>query len=201
MSDPTLSIVIPTISGREEWLERTLRAYADLTTESTEILVELDHPACGPAWQSGGERARGRYIFMAADDLEPKAAGWEQVAMAVCDDDALPAPVIYNTDGSLQSCGGSWGLLEPDGAATDFTRAPFMSREQWELVEPMLPVHYFTDNWVSWRALRHRILTRVVYGFDLVHHLAPEGRNESRMADDMNVFARARHGEDVWAAS
>lgn len=196
---PALSIVIPTIKGREAWLERTLDAFQRLTESTYEVLVEYDHPGCGPAWQAGGDASLGNYIFTAADDLEPASVGWEQVAMRVCDAGALPAPRIYNSDGTVQSCGGSWGELEPDGRATEFTRAPFMSRAQWMTVQPMLPCHYFTDNWVSWRGQQHGIPTRVAWGFDLIHHLAQEGRNESRMGADMNVFARARQGEDVWA--
>jgi hypothetical protein len=198
---PLLSIVMPTIRGREEWLERTCKAYYALTTTPFEILVEENHPGCGPAWQAGGERAVGDYIFMAADDLEPKARYWETAAIEACKRGELPAPRIYHSDGRLQSCGESWEMLEPDGDETAFTRAPFMSRAQWDVAQPMLPVMYFTDNWVSWRCWQKHIPTVVTYGFDLIHHLAQEGRNEDRMAADGVIFHLATEGEDVWHES
>lgn len=199
MSAPTLSIVLPTIRGREHWLERTAASYARLTDVDYELLVEHDHPGCGPAWQAGGERARGRYLFMAADDLEPACHGWERAAMAACDRGVLPAPRIYHSDGSLQSCGESWERSELDGQATGFTRAPFMSREQWDAIEPMLDAHYFTDNWVSWRGRQEGYPTVVTYGFDLTHHLAVEGRDDGRLAADHDVFVAAKAGWRVAA--
>jgi hypothetical protein len=198
---PLLSIVMPTIDGREEWLEKTCKAYYALTNTLFEILVEENHPGCGPAWQAGGERAQGDFIFMAADDLEPQHLGWEQAAMDSCKMGRLPAPRIYHTDGRLQSCGESWEMLEPDGEETAFTRAPLMSREQWEIAQPMLPVMYGTDNWVSWKCWQKEIPTVVTYGFDLIHHLAPEGRDEGRMGADLEVLRRATEGEDVWHES
>jgi hypothetical protein len=192
---------MPTIAGREEWLERTVKAYYAKTITPFEILEEYDHPGCGPAWQAGGGRAVGRYIFTAADDLEPKVKGWETAAMAVCDAGKLPAPIIYYPDGRIQSCGEHWEMLDDDGEETMYTRAPMMSRAQWEIVQPMLPCHYFTDNWVSWRGWNAEIPTVITYGFELIHHLAPEGRDESRMATDGDIFGRATQGEDVWNVS
>lgn len=192
-----LSIVMPTIRGREQWLARTVAAYEQLTTVEHEILVEHDHPGCGPAWQAGGERAQGDYLFMAADDLEPME-GWDVAAIEACDRGVLPAPLIYHSDGRLQSCGESWEMLEPDGEETMFTRAPFMSRAQMEIAMPFLPVQYGTDNHVSWKCWQAGIPTVVTYGFRLIHHLAAEGRDEGRMAADMEVFAKATQGEDVW---
>ncbi len=196
---PRLSIVIPTIGGREQWLRRTVHAYEALTATPFELIVLHDYPACGPAWQAGGEQAAGDYVFMAADDLEPME-GWDAAAIAACERGVLPAPVIYYPDGRVQSCGEWWETLDDDGAETRFTRAPFMSRAQWEIAQPMLPVHYATDNWVSWRCWQAGVPTAVTYGFRLVHHLAPEGRDEGRMAADMAVFEAATRGEDVWHA-
>lgn len=201
MGAPTLTIVMPTITGREHWLEKALLAFTSLTSVDHEILVEVDHPGCGLAWQAGGERAQGSYIYMAADDVEPME-GWDTAAIEACDRGVLPAPRIYHTDGRLQSCGGSWETLERDGAETRYTRAPFMSREQWEVAQPMLPCHYYTDDWVSWRCRKMGIPSVVTYGYRLIHHLAPEGRNEApRMQTDLDIFRRATEGENVWLES
>ena len=48
-------------------------------------------------------------------------------AIEACDRGTLPAPIIYHSNGTVQSCGTSWEMLEPDGCKTNFTRAPFMS--------------------------------------------------------------------------
>jgi len=195
-----ISIVMPTIAGREMWLEKALAAIAAHTTIPYELIVRTGFPTCGLAWQSGGEAAKGDHIWMAADDVEVME-GWDVAATQACDRGVLPAPIIYNADMGVQSCGGTWGELEPDGQVTGFTRAPFMSRAQWEIAQPMLPCHYYTDNWISFKCAQAGIPTVVVYGYRMVHHLATEGRIEGRMGADGNVYERATNGEDVWHAS
>ncbi len=199
-STPTLTIVMPTISGREAWLERATESFAANTHVPVEFIVLTDMPTCGLAWQAGGEQAVGDYIYMAADDVEAMP-GWDVAAIEACDRGVLPAPIVYNPDMGVQSCGERWGDMMPDGAKTQFTRAPFMSRAQWEIAQPMLPVHYYTDNWVSWKCWQAGIPTVVTHGFRLIHHLAKEGRNESRMGSDGCVYMAAVAGEDVWHAS
>lgn len=196
-----LSIVIPTIPERERRLARTLKEIARHATLPYEVLVERGHRSCGPGWQAGGKRSRGDYLFFCADDLYPAADGWEVAAGTLCDRNLLPAPLIRSPDGAVESCGGSWQAVEPDGAATSFTRAPFVSRDQWEQLEPMLPCHYFTDTWVSERGRWQGMTTVVCHAFQLVHELAPEGRDDGRLADDAALFERAKQGEDVWLAS
>jgi len=198
----TVTVVMPTITGREHWLERALRSLDNHTEAEFEVLTYVDRPACGIVWQEGGEAAAGDYIWMGADDVEV-LPGWDTAAISRCDEGALPAPCVYHPDGRLQSCGASWELLEPDGEETEFTRGPFMSRAQWDVIQPMLPTHYWTDNWVSWRGWQASpvIPTVVTWGFRFVHHLAGEGRNEGRMAEEGAVFEAATRGEDVWHAS
>jgi hypothetical protein len=175
-----ISVVVPTIAGREHWLERCLAAYRRHGGE-LEIIVVRDAPACGVAWQEGAEQARGEYVHFSADDLEP-FAGWWQAAVATVDAGFVPAPRILNADGTLQSCG-EWAVLQDDGAQTDMTRIPFLSRAQWDLVAPMIPLHYYTDNWVSHRARSHGVETRVVHAYAFVHHFAPEGRGAGMGSD------------------
>jgi hypothetical protein len=177
-----LSVIVPTITGREHHLDRCKVAYAAHTT-GYELIVVKDEPTCGIAWQAGANLAVGDYLHLSADDLEPKA-GWWQAAVETCDRGSLPAPLVYAADGSVQSCGGSWQQLEPDGAETAFTRVPFMSRDQWAKVGPMIPTHYFTDNWVSFRGAKAGIKTVVNHAYAFTHHHVLEGRNEGRMRAD-----------------
>ena len=196
-------MVVPTIAGREHWVERTTAKFEEFTAKPFELLVLEDKElrGCGPVWQEGADLAKGDYVFMAADDLEPRALGWDEAAIAACDRGVLPAPLIFYPDGRLQSCGEHWEMLDGDGEETSFTRAPFVSRAQLAKVGRQLPTHYATDNWVSWKCWQAGIPTVVTYGFDLIHHLAPEGRNEGRMQADWQTFERATRGEDVWQES
>lgn len=167
-----ISIVVPTIDGREDYLERCLTAYAAHGGE-LEFVVVRNEKTCGRGWQRGAERAHGDYIHLTCDDIEP-CAGWWEGAVRTIERGFVPAPRVLNTDGSLQTCGDV--DESPDGARTDFTRLPFVSRAQWEVVQPMIPLHYFTDNWVSDRCRAAGIETVVARDYLVLHHLAQEGR-------------------------
>ena len=82
-----------------------------------------------------------------------------------------------------------------DGAVPEFTRVPFVSREQWEklapLVRPFLETaHYYTDNIFSWAGRKLGMETTVCRSFELTHHLALVGRVETRAAADQQRFLR-----------
>lgn len=184
-----ISIVVPTIPGREDWLERCVASYErTLGGAPHELIVEVGHATCGLAWQAGIGRARGEYVHLTADDLEAHD-GWVSAAINAADSGVLVAGPVYNADGSLQSCGGGVHML-PTGAVTEFTRVPFMSREQTEKIGPMFSGHYFTDNYVSHRGRIVGYPTVVSEGYAFTHHWAQEGRVDERYGADREDYLR-----------
>lgn len=195
-----ISIVIPTIAGREAHFERCLAAYEDRSASSIQIIVERDHPAVGPAWNAGAARATGEYLHLTADDLEPHE-GWDVAAIAAVEAGYLPAPRVTNQLGRLDSCG-LHGVEMENGAHVPMSVVPFLPMTLWGEVGPVLPIHYFTDNWISWRAARAGWSTRVRRDFAFTHHWAEHGRGagmtyEQRMAHDQAVYLAAVEKEGV----
>lgn len=186
-----ISVVIPTVTGREEHLERCVRAYEERTLRPPEIIVIRNAPTCGVAWQEGAERATGTYIHFTADDLEPHPA-WANSALVAVAMGYLPAPRILRPDGTLESCG-RWEVEQETGDPTPMTRIPFMSREQWKLIGPMLPIHYYTDNWISFKGALAGIETRVYRDYQFTHHWAEAGRGAGMSQED-----RMRHDEAIY---
>lgn len=189
-----ISIIIPTITGREIHFERCITAYQQRTANDFEILVERDHPAVGPAWNAGAARATGEFLHLTADDLEP-AEGWDVAAIDAVDHGYLPAPRVTNQHGRLDSCG-LHGVELENGARVPMSVIPFLTRALFDEIGPVLPIHYFTDNWISWRAARAGWSTRVCRGFAFTHHWAEVGRGagmtyEERMAHDQAVYLDA----------
>ncbi len=189
MIDPVVSIVIPTIKGREHWLEQTLQAFDETTLVIYEILVELDHPVCGTAWNAGIQHARGDYVLLAADDLVP-LPGWFEAARPVADADMLPSALVVNPDGTTQSCG-DWTYPVPDGTESSIARVPFATREQMLEIYPILPIHYATDDWFSHRGRLCGWPSVITTGLAFIHHFAMEGRIDDRVMDDVRIFWEA----------
>ena len=181
----SLSVVIPTIRGRDRWLRRARRAFS-----GHELIVIRNRPTCGIAWNEGLAQATGDYILLAADDIEPASTGWLEAGMRWADDGFLPCARILNTDGSLQSCG-DWEEEMDTGTYCDFARIPFGTREQVLTIAPIIETHYATDYWFSHRGREEGWPTVVVREFCFYHHFAQVGRLDHRLNDDMRTFWRA----------
>ena len=169
-----LSIVLPTISGREASFERTRRAYRrTLKGVPNEIIVVRDEKNWPTACNLGYERASGDVLHFGADDLVP-LAGWHVDALDLLSvADELPAAFVWNYD----------TRGEPDNAVdgqpgdlTHFTRVPIMRRDQYERIGPWPDIDYASDVWLSERARYLGIPTRLVGSYRFVHHWHQHGR-------------------------
>lgn len=58
---PLISVIVPTVDGREDHLERCVRTYTELAAGNYELqlIIERNHPTCGLGWQAGSEKAEG----------------------------------------------------------------------------------------------------------------------------------------------
>ncbi len=178
---PLISIIIPTIKGRERWLKKCLASYLDSSPEC-EVIIVRDRPTCGIAWNDGYRQATGEYLHFSADDLEAHE-GWWQGAIIAAENNLIPAPRILNPDGTLQGCADMLEEYE-QGSVVSFTRIPFLSRKQARLIAPIITTHYSTDLWVSEVGRMHGYQTVMVNEYLFTHHLAQEGRLDERVVDD-----------------
>lgn len=193
----TVSVVVPTIPGREDLLERTRSALkATSGAHGVQIIVVRNRPTLGQGWNDGAAAADGEFLMLAADDIEP-AEGWIDAAIAATWDDVWPSPRILNVDGSLHSCGTmGGGMLMPEcssGTPCGASPFPFMARDVWAEVGPALEVSYYGDDYLSWRARCVGLRVEVVRGYCLTHLEGTVGRSRSvaRSAADRATFLAA----------
>ena len=178
--DPLITVVIPTIKERRHWLAKCQAGYHRTTgaIRIQQIVIE-DRETCAIAWNEGIAQAKAPYIHLTADDIVPHK-GWYQAAIAATEAGYVPAPLILNGDGSVQSCGNGV-QRQRDGSLAEICRIPWGTRELFEQIGPTPEdMHYYTDNWFSWAARRAGVETRVCLDYLFTHHLAPERRE---MAD------------------
>ena len=171
-----ISVVIPTITGREESLARTIAAYRD-TLDRLEIIVVQDEPSWPRACNVGYERSEGDILHFTADDLEPLPGWWQETLERLKEYDELPAAKVLN-----HSPDGPWDnhMDGDDGALTHFTRVPIMTRNQYERIGPWPEqLNYAADVWVSERARTLGIETRMCHSYAFVHHWSQIGRIDS----------------------
>ena len=180
---PEITVVLPTITGREESLQTTIASYeSTLEGRDYDIVVIQDAPTWPTACNEGYYKSDSPYILFGADDLDA-LPGWWDAGKAALEERPmeLPAPRVYDYFPPPE------GLFmnESDGAdgdLTHFTRVPLMSKVQWETVGPWPEIDYYADIWVSEKARTLGIRTRMVYGFDFCHHWCQIGRIDGNKA-------------------
>lgn len=182
-----ISVVIPTIDGREHWLERAQASIAD-TTPSYEFLVYRNLPTCGAGWNVGIIEAKGEYILLFADDLEAHP-GWWEAGIDSLDVNVIPCPRILNPDGTLQSCG-TFSEEADDGTPSVVARVPFLTRHMAQTMHPIFENHYMGDHWITWRGKLLGWPTLVNRSMVFTHHFAMEGRIDT-LSSDVKAYHRA----------
>jgi hypothetical protein len=98
-----LTVIIPTITGREESLARTIASYeTTLNGVPHELIVVKDESSWPRACNTGYQQAKGDIIHWTADDLEAMP-GWYTDIPAALQQDELPAPAVfdYRPDGTF----------------------------------------------------------------------------------------------------
>lgn len=175
---PDITVIIPTVSGRERYLTECIASYETNTRATVEFQVHKDLPGVAYGWQRGAEAARGRWLHMTNDDAEAKP-GWDVPAIEMAERGIQPCPRLFNPDGA------PWGNAPADrdpfnmahGTVVPMSSMPFLNRDWWPSITPLPPgMHYFTDNWVSWRLELIGIPSAVCHGYDFIHHWATEHR-------------------------
>jgi hypothetical protein len=194
--DPVISIVIPTIPGREDFYNRNLMAYKERTHVPFEVITAYAFRSVGLAWQAGAEATKGRYIALSCDDLEIQE-GWDEPAMACCDAGQFPAPRVTNGTTGAEESRPVWGAFTQDGTDTGISVVPFMSREQYEKISPFFTAHYYTDDFISDRARANGWPSVQVNAYHFKHFWAQHGRGagmteNERMVQDQQLYNQAR---------
>lgn len=196
MSFPVISVIIPTVEGREEHLEQCVAAYTGLAAGAYELdlIIEHDHPSCGAGWQAGLAHAKGEYIHLSDDDIVPQP-GWHAPAIEAVDCGFLPAPQVTDPRGYPQSRPQE-GVFGKDWTPVDMSALPFASAEQMEKIAPFFTAHYFTDDFISWRGARAGWQTVLRSEYRFIHWWAQHKRGagmtqEQRMVHDQGLYREA----------
>lgn len=191
-----VDVVIPTVSGREDSLERLIESCERNTAAPLNFIVIRDQESCGQAWIEGLKLTLHDYVWLACDDLEVTSPTWAGACIEATDHGLIPCATIRRPDGGIESCGGDMrapGSLireeQPHGTEVDFSPSPFLSRRQAKAIG-MLPIHYYSDVWASYKGRVLGYPTVVTGGFELTHHHLNVGRKAPSVAD-LKTFEEA----------
>ena len=168
-----ISIIVPTISGREDSLAMVLAAYRERTPGELEIITPKDFPNWPAGCNSGQTYALGDILHFGADDLEP-LPGWAEPMLACLTEGFIPAPQLWDHTHEGQPVNQDADGLP--GNITTFSRVPSLTREMAAAIGPWPEIPYFADNWVSDKGRLVGFQTRVTEGYSFIHHWNQVGR-------------------------
>jgi len=189
-----VSIVIPTVDGRERWLELCVQSYErTLADVPHNITIIRNRKTCGEAWNEGVADMMGaKFVHLTADDIVAHD-GWWEAGLARIWNGGIPAARILHGDGTLQSCGDAedrpegWASKDGYGDGRFPSRIPLLPAALAERIFPIPPIHYYTDNIVSDRARTLGWDSIVTRDYLFTHYLAGEGRIDC-LAEDGLVY-------------
>lgn len=194
-----ISVVIPTITGRENLLEQTVAGYR--ATADVEIIVVKNRKSCGEGWNAGASKASGDFLHFSADDLIPQA-GWADAGIMAAEEGWWPSPRLLDPDGTIQSDGSmGGGMLLPEHrhivkcVSSPF---PFMETRDWQDIGPCPPLHYYADDYLAAKAREIDLDVMAVPTYCFVHLGGTLGRDKvaARAADDQETFLSLIAGEE-----
>lgn len=168
-----VSVVIPHVKGREEYLARCLDGYRDRTEAEVQTIVVSDRLSGGIAWQEGSEMATGDYLHLTNDDIVP-GEGWLGECVASVEAGQVPVVLVVPAsreihDENMMPLPGnpinehtthfegvpkvqSTGHVAESSNRSEYPSLPFCSLAQWQRIGPMIPTQYGTDKWFGHRA-------------------------------------------------
>jgi hypothetical protein len=167
-----ISVVMPTITGREESWARMVR-YFEERTPGYEL--EVCSPKDYRNWPAGINAAQptGDYLVYCADDLEP-LPGWADAMVACLDRHEIPAPQVWNWH--QKGVPADLAADGPPGSIPVFSRIPALTAALADEIGLWPEIDYYADNWVSDKARLLGWESRVTAGFDWIHHWHQHGR-------------------------
>lgn len=193
-----ITVVVPTVTGRERSLERCLSGYHNTAGDfDLEIIKFINLPTCGEGWVKGAAKAKGDYIHFTSDDLEP-LPGWAETAVETADRGFQPSPIVLNQYGGTDFAG-IWGAAPLEWIEVPMSVVPFMSRAMLEAVDltEVGQLHYYSDNLVSDLLKDAGFPTVFRPGYAFTHHWEQEKRGagmtqSERMDHDQRLYQASR---------
>lgn len=173
-----ISVLIPTITGREDTLARAIDAY---NTRSKGFEVEVITVLNYPTWPSGCNEARkfatGDILHYSADDLEP-LEGWADAMLDSLNQGFIPGARLWDYEKKGEPI--YQGYDGPSGSLVRLARVPAAMKDLANRIGDIpAPIHYYSDNWFTDKANLLGWPTRVQSGYDFLHHWAQVGRLDS----------------------
>lgn len=184
-SSSEISVVVPTIAGREEWAKSCISEY-QRTAPGCEVVKVVDEPSCGHAWIKGFERSTKKYVHFTADDILPYE-GWWQAGTQALDEGIIPAAYVVDKRGLPAMCDAPLGSL----GYWPNVLVPIITRDLLELGNWLQPFHYGTDDWITYRSVKLGYEVRRIPEYKFAHHVASQGRDYTRRYADVVLLNMA----------
>jgi hypothetical protein len=152
----TLTLMIPTIDGREASLERTLASYRAHAGHPYGLVVRLGFPSTGAAWAATLPALQTDLAHLGTDDVTAEVEWSQQVVNEWQWNAGLAVPLVMGMPGGEIESHGVHGRMHLERTQVYWCGVPVVPRCCYNdiagaLLEAALDgdIHYFSDNLIS----------------------------------------------------
>lgn len=165
----SLTLLVPTIKGRERSLERTLLSYAGQTGRPFVQKVGSDFPTIGHAWAEMLPELRTDLAHLGTDDVTAESRWANEIRFEWEENGGLAVPLMMRMPGRTLESHGWWGVQHQTRIEVPWCGVPIIPRCCYQacadaLVETDYPQN-FSDNVLCdvLRAHGHMLVARPRY--------------------------------------
>lgn len=198
----SLTLLVPTIAGREVSLERTLLSYASETSRPFTQLVVRGYPSIGAAWADVLPQVETDLVHCGTDDVTAHSRWANEIRLEWEEHGGLAVPLMLRMPGETLESHGLWGAMHTQRTQVHWCGVPVIPRCCYQacsdaLIETGFPQNY-SDNVLCdvLEAHDHQLVARPRYR--LGHWWAAGGLGSSRDEQDREAWQswRSRKGYD-----
>lgn len=192
-----IDVLIPTCTGREDTLAKTLASY-EVSTNELRFHIVHDAETVGIGWNNAANSVEepGDFIQLGCDDYlwHP---GWDEAAIQCVQDGAMPSPLMLHPDGTTRFAGRH---TMAGNRRVMCSSVPFLSWEWWRLIGGRtIDLHYESDNWVSWALDFHGIPTTYCPGYALTEQQNRTGGWRKRQSEGDRRRQDNAAAKELWS--
>lgn len=190
--ETSLTLVVPTIDGRELSLQRTLRSYSTNTSMPYVVKVGHNYSSIGKAWADILPELTTDIAHLGTDDVTAESRWAKEIRWEWDEHAGLAVPLMMRMPGETLESHGAWGVMHADRTEVPWCGVPIIPRCCYEECARALALtdypQNFSDNVLCdvLRAHGHPLIARPNYR--LGHWWAAGGLGTTRDFKDREAW-------------
>lgn len=200
----TLTLLVPTVEGRERSLERTMLSYAENSPGVFTQRIVKGYPSIGAAWADTLPTTHTDLAHLTTDDVTAESKWRREIIKEWDDHRGLAVPLVMRMPGMELESHGRHGAMYIHRTQVFWCGVPVVPKCCYQAIStalltaaPMGDIHYYSDNLTSDVLRMHGHQQIALPSYRLGHWWADGGARSERWATDETNYRNWRTPLDL----